>query len=117
MCNCLVIFGVVMGKITAPTDLAILRAQNTLLNGAYWPKTLEAMTAYSRRHDDTDGLRTVDQYLSVTIGIDGDPWVHVGATSLRFRTYCGGGKSLNTRNALLLLAEAIRRDNEISPQN
>jgi hypothetical protein len=106
-----------MRKTTAPTDLAVLRAQNTLLNGAYWPKTLEARATYARRHDDTDGLRTADQYLAVTVGVDGDAWISVGATSLRFRTYFGGGMSLNTRNALLLLAEAIRRDNDELTQN
>jgi hypothetical protein len=104
-------------KLYNPTPISVNRAQNVLLNGAYWPEKIEAMQTYSRRHDDTDGLRTAEQYLSVTIGVDGDAWLQVGIDSLRFRTYFGGGMSLNTRNALLLLVEALRRDNEISPQN
>lgn len=106
-----------MPKITQPTPLAIARAQNTLLNGAYWPQGLETRKCYSRRHDDTDGQTNPAQDLEVTFGPDGDAWVTVaGAPPLRFRTHAGGGGSWNTRNALLLLAEAIKRDNEERPQ-
>lgn len=46
------------------------------------------------------------------MSIDG---LHPGAT-LRFRTFGGGGLSPRTRNALMILAEAIRRDKEERPQ-
>lgn len=70
-----------------------------------------------RRHDDTDGLRDDTPDLSVVIGPDGD----AGGSSdtggmLRFRTWTGGGYYLRARNALLVLAKAIRRDNADAPQ-
>lgn len=103
--------------VTPPSPLALRRAQNTLLERAYWPAGVETRTAYSRRHDDTDGKRDATQNLEVWFGPDGDAWVQVGTTEpLRFRTWAGGGTSLRTRNALLLLAEAIKRDNEENPQ-
>ncbi len=99
-----------------PTPLAVSRALNTLLEKAYWPSTLAPRVAYMRRHDDTDGKTDASQDLCVVFGPDGDAWVNVGIDSLRFRTWAGGGMSLRTRNALLVLAEAIRRDNEERPQ-
>lgn len=100
-----------------PTDLAVERALNTLLEHSYWPKSLESRTAYTRRHDDTDGARDTTQDLTVFMTVDSDTWIAVGETpALRFRTDFGGGLSLRTHNALLVLAEAIRRDNEERPQ-
>jgi hypothetical protein len=53
----------------------------------------------------------------VVIGPDGDCWVTAGGgQTLRFRTWAGGGHSLRVRQALMVLAEAIRRDNEDRPQ-
>lgn len=100
-----------------PTPLSVSRAMNTLLEGAYWPQTLEANRMYHRRHDDTDGKRDPSQDLQVAIRPDGDVVVATGyGEFLRFRTWAGGGLSLRTRNALLVLAEAIRRDTEERPQ-
>ena len=100
-----------------PTPLAVSRAMNTLIEGAYWPPCLETRKPYCRRHDDTDGDLSVAQEISVTIGPDGDVWVAArGTPAMRFRMYAGGGESLRVRNALLVLAEAIRRDNEDRPQ-
>ena len=47
---------------------------------------------------------------------DGDAWIGIDVRNfLRFRMpLCGGGQSPRTRNALLILAEAIRLDNEES---
>jgi hypothetical protein len=105
-------------KTKTPSPLAVARAMTTLLEGAYWPSTLEPHSAYVRRHDDTDGKRGPDQDLTVTIGPDGDAWLTAGLSgdALRFRTLGGGGQSTRVRNALLVLAEAIRRDNAEHPQ-
>lgn len=93
------------------------KAVHVALEASYWLTSLEPRAGYTRRHDDTDGERGPEQDLSVMIGPDGDCWVQAGGgETLRFRTYAGGGASLRTRNALLILAEAIRRDNEERPQ-
>ena len=108
-----------MAKSIKPvTQESMSKAMDHLLEGGYWPHTLETRHAYTRRHDDTDGEMGEDQELTVTFGPDGDAWVVLPQSlkSLRFRTLSGGGKSLRVRNALLVLAEAIRRDNEDSPQ-
>jgi len=90
---------------------------NTLIEGAYWPSTLNTQDTYNRRQDDTDGDTGVEQDIAVKFSVDGDAWVILpGFRSLRFRTWFGGGQSLRVRNALLVLAEAIRRDNEERPQ-
>jgi hypothetical protein len=101
--------------VRTPSPLSVSRAMNTLLEGAYWIPGLKTMQTYVRTQDDTDGEATLDHDLGVTIGVDGDAWVHA-QRQLRFRTHCGGGHSLRVRNALLVLAEAIRRDNEEFPQ-
>jgi hypothetical protein len=99
------------------------KALNTLLEGDYAINTLTPGMSYSRRQDDTDGERTFEHDLKVIIGNDNDahvfPIYHPEKLlhSLRFRNYYGGGQSLRTRKALLILAEAMRRDNEEFPQN
>jgi hypothetical protein len=104
-------------KIKKTTPLSVSRAMNTLIEGAYWPPTIDTSTAYSRRHDDTDGKTGPDQDISVVFGSDGDAWIMLpGMSSMRFRTWSGGGSSLRVRNALMVLAEAIRRDNAERPQ-
>jgi len=87
-----------------------------LLNTYWWLPELEAGTRYARTHDDCDGDRS--QKLSVVIGEDGDAWVAADAPdrTLRFRMpIIGGGASPRVRNALVILAEAIRLDNEEHP--
>jgi len=106
-----------MPRTRTPTRLSVQRAMNTLIEGAYWPQSLEPRSHHTRRHDDTDGQRDTQQDLTISIGPDGDAWVVVaGAPPLRFRTMAGGGCSLRVRNALLVVAEAIRRDNADRPQ-
>lgn len=82
-----------------------------------WPEGLVARERYSRLHDDHDG--TYDGSLVVVIGEDGDAWVDVQGKrpmeTLRYRTYQGGGRSLRVRNALLMLAYAIKKDEEERP--
>jgi hypothetical protein len=79
-----------------------------------WPEGLEARERYERLHDDHDG--TGQGKLVVVIGEDGDAWVDVQGKrpmeTLRFRTHQGGGRSVRVRNALLMLAFAIKLDND-----
>ncbi len=105
-------------RIKPVTQESMTKAMDHLLEGAYWPQTLRPCTAYVRLQDDTDGEVGPDQELKLVFGPDGDAWVVLPQSlmSLRFRTWSGGGHSLRVRNALLVLAEAIRRDNEEYPQ-
>lgn len=102
-------------RIPMPNERQVGKAMDTLLEGAYWPGTLVSRTAYVRVQDDCDG--DLSQCLSVGFSQDGDAWIQThGPMTLRFRSLGGGGMSLRVRNALLVLAEAIRRDNEDRPQ-
>ena len=58
--------------------------------------------SYERLHDDHDG----DTSMTLCVNIHKDEIkVHINSfNGLRFRTHCGGGKSLRVRNALLFLA-------------
>ena len=85
-----------------------------LLDTPFWLTTLKTDTTYFRTHDDCDG--DLSQGIGVAIDQQGDVWIGMGNESRRFRTYGGGGMSLRVRNALLVLAEAIRQDNESRPQ-
>lgn len=87
-----------------------------LLDEPFWLSSLDAERCYyARQHDDTDGKP--DGVLAVTFGPDGDAYVSIDFhPTLRFRTWTGGGSSPRTRNALIVLAEAIRLDNEDRPQ-
>ena len=94
-----------------------LRRAHELLNSLFWLPTLSSAESYARTHDDCDGDRT--QKLHVFFSDDGDAWVAVRGEplgSLRFRVpFIGGGASPRVRTALMLLAEAIRLDNEEHP--
>lgn len=99
------------------TILAIL---HELLGSAFWPQILDTKTGYRRVSDDTSGD------ITVVFSQDGDGWVEVTShldpkePSLihRFRTpLFGGGESEYVRNALLILAIAIKRQNELHPQH
>ena len=85
------------------------------LGEPYWLETLCTRVDYRRQHDDHDGqpkgglMVMFDEMGDAYISTDNHPW-------LRFRTWGGGGRSLRTRNALMILAEAIRLDNKEHPQ-
>ena len=81
------------------------------------PASLSAGTLYSRVQDDCEGIKDYSESLSVLIARDSDVWVNAGGhTPIRFRmSFWGGGMSHRVRNGLLVLAEAIRRDNLSSP--
>jgi hypothetical protein len=86
-----------------------------LLQSHFWLKSLKANTRYVRLQDDHDG--EFRGHLSVTIGEDGDAWVSLDEADARFRMPgFGGGASQYTRTALVILAEAIRRDNAEHPR-
>ena len=94
---------------------------DVVLAEPYWVHTLETDRSYTRFEDDTQ-----QGHLGVTFSLDGDAWVEVFTQAdpkdhnwmFRFRMPGGGGgQSLRTRNALLLLAEAIRQDNIKWPQD
>jgi hypothetical protein len=92
----------------------LLKDIRHIIEDSYWIPGLKADELYSRIHDDTDG--TLKGSIGVLIDQVGDVRVtfdspHTGL-SLRFRHYFGGGKSLRTRNALAILAYAIKLDNE-----
>lgn len=95
---------------------------DALLNSFFWLPTLQTMQSYGRLHDDHDG--TKEGVLQIVFSPDGDAHVAIAggpesgySPTLRFRTYEGGGLSLRTRNALLILAEAIRLDNLEHPNS
>lgn len=85
-----------------------------ILEASFWLQSLETNSSYSRLHDDHDG--TYEGVVTVGFSCDGDAWISIdNSRPIRFRTAFGGGMSLRTRNALLILAEAIRLDNEELP--
>lgn len=89
-----------------------------ILNSAIpWPEDLEPFTEYRRVHDDHDGTHSGS--IAVTFTPDGDAHVSADAepgSSLRYRTSFGGGASLRTRNALVILALAIKMDSGEAPK-
>lgn len=85
-----------------------------LLNESFWLPNLKTNQRYLRCQDDHDG--TFFPKISVIVSEDADIWMATLSDrpsplhSLRFRCGIGGGSSLRVRNALLILAEAIRQD-------
>lgn len=79
-----------------------------LLERPTWPEGVEARKTYERAGDMGE-----DGALRVLVDEQGDVYVgtHLRHTH-RFCTKVGGGRSPRTRAALLILAEAIRLDNE-----
>jgi hypothetical protein len=82
-----------------------------ILETPFWPEDLQTMKEYFRTHDDCDG--ELGNGIVVTISTDGDVWVDTCPGGCRFRMpMTGGGLSPRVRNALLLLAVAIKLDNQ-----
>jgi len=85
-----------------------------LLEQPFWPETIQSNERYFITHDDNGGDRS--KGLEVAISVDGDVWIDTTCLNpfeaCRFRTHAGGGRNQRVRNALLILAEAIRLDNE-----
>lgn len=100
-----------------PSVERLVKDAHRVLENPFWIPGLAANESYSRLHDDHDGEFVGN--LMVSFGPDGDAWLatDIGpGKSLRFRTGIGGGMSLRVRNALMLLALAIKLDNEDRPQ-
>jgi len=86
-----------------------------ILEEPFWIKTVSPNIGYTRLHDDHDGTFTGS--VSVLFDEMGDARMTIDSREpIRFRTWGGGGMSLRVRTALLILAEAIRLDNEERPQ-
>ena len=84
-----------------------------ILGDNFWLHTLKTNTEYFRTHDDCDG----DLTKRTSVQFDQGGAAHICLVNMahpacRFRTSGGGGNSLRVRNALLILAEAIRLDDE-----
>jgi hypothetical protein len=101
---------------TELSDKQIERYTRLLLTQPFWPNKVDRDAVYARIHDDNDGTRT--GHLIVSFNKAGDVMIttdrHHGP-ELRFRNGFGGSMSNHVYNALLILAEAIRLDNEKIP--
>jgi len=97
----------------------LIKDARRVLEHPFWIPDLKMKTPYTRIHDDHDG--TFKGSITVGFSEDGDAWLNVDPThngvSLRFRNLFGGGVSLRVRNALMILALAIKLDNEKKPQH
>lgn len=94
-----------------PSMESLQQAARYVLENPWWEPTLKVMTRYSRLHDDCMGEPQGN--IIVTMGPDADAWVTIDTReTLRFRTPAGGGKSFRTRNALMILALAMKLDEE-----
>lgn len=83
-----------------------------LLESPVFPESLNGLDFFQVRTDDADGNQVIDM-LTVEIAGDSDVHLHIiNGGTCRFRTLAGGGKHLRVRQALLILAEAIRLDTE-----
>ena len=97
---------------------SVIRA---LLGSCFWLPSLSSDGSYRRFEDDSpEGM------IVVAFTKDGDSWIGVISKHdpseanfmFRFRMpLMGGGESPRVRSALLILAEAIRLDNEDHPQH
>ena len=94
----------------------LLKSVYAVLESPFWIEGLEVDKFYRRIHDDHDGK--FDGVLEVLISNVGDIIIktdkHRGP-ALRYRL--GGNQSLRVRNALMILALAIKLDNEEHPQS
>jgi len=82
---------------------------NEILGKDFWPENLKTNVAYVTTHDDNDGDPT-SGFLGISIDSQGDANVWIKGSQLRFRISDGGGKFHKIRNALLILADAIRQE-------
>lgn len=94
----------------------LLKDTRRVLENPFWISELSSNVNYTRIQDDHDG--TKEGQLTVDFTCDGDAWVFTDKhhQPMRFRTFHGGGMSERTRNALMILAYAIKLDNEERPQ-
>ena len=102
-----------------PSQERLVKDVRRVLEHPFCIPDLTGEKPYIRLHDDHDG--TYQGRIIVSISRDSDVWIKIDPShdlsSLRFRSYSGGGKSQRVRSALLILALAIKLDNEEHPQN
>lgn len=101
-------------------DKEVEEALNFVLEDNFWIEAIDIGKIYERNQDDIDGEDNSTQYLSLFFDSSGNSDIHIiihpgKYRTLRFRLPVGGGKSERTRKALMIVAEAIRRDNEKNP--
>jgi hypothetical protein len=99
-----------------PSQERLIKDAKRVLENSFWIPGLETKKFYERLHDDHDG--TFEGRIMVVITEHGDIGVQTdGESLLRFRVpIIGGGMSPRVRNALMILAFAIKLDNEKEPQ-
>ena len=89
----------------------------SVLEQPFWLPDLKPGEHYFRTHDDCEG--ELQNGIKVIFSEDGDAWVETTSepfTTCRYRMpIIGGGRSPRVRNALLILALAIKLDNEDDP--
>ena len=101
-----------------PSVEMLIKDAHRVLENPFWIDEIEPNFSYERLHDDHDGNRVGK--ICVNFLINGDAVLSTDShhgPHLRFRTFGGGGKSPRTRNALMLLALAIKLDNEENNQD
>ncbi|MEK7505902.1 MAG: hypothetical protein AAB597_03365 [Patescibacteria group bacterium] len=93
-----------------------------ILNEAFWIPELKTSLTYSRLGDDDDGVVSIafgkdsDAHIQILSETDTKPASGGFSISHRFRCYFGGGESLRTRTALMILARAMELDHKEKPQ-
>ena len=92
----------------------IVKKIQDILEEPFWPKELTTELEYFRTQDDCDG--DLSKGLAVSFSRDGDAWIDTDRECCRFRSFFGGGNSLMVRNALIVLAMAIKLENEKDKQ-
>ena len=85
-----------------------------LLDTPFWPPGIDTNTIYQVQTDDTDGKPDYG-ILMVQFSVDGDAWVSQSTQmglpdNIRFRNWGGGGHHLRVRNAICVLAMAMKLD-------
>ncbi len=82
-----------------------------ILESPFWLDEIQPTVVYQTEDDDSP---PDEAWLQVVFSIDGDAWVakitDSPIKSIRKRTYAGGGKDLRTRQALMILAYAMKLD-------
>ena len=98
------------------TNERFAKLAKKILEEQFWIPEIETGFLYQRLHDDHDGEFSGMVEVFFLDNADGvlTTDCHRGP-ALRFRNEVGGGRSLRVRNALMLLALAIKLDNEQRP--
>jgi hypothetical protein len=100
-----------MSRVPLSDSKKLQKRIDKILTDPFWPPNLKTNVTYMTTHDDNDGDPS-SAFMCVTFSVDGDAWIQTyGRRDLRYRQpIFGGGRFPRIRNALLLLAEAIRLD-------